>query len=42
MDGRSHLTELENTQSSFGGDVVDFLLKSIGLTLTEVTDIDFR
>lgn len=30
------------TQSTFGGDILDLLLTSIGITLSEVTDIDFR
>ena len=42
MLGVPHLANVENTQSSFGGDVVDFLLSSVGMTLTEVTDIEFR
>ena len=42
MLGVPHLADVENTQSSFGGDVVDFLLSSVGMTLTEVTDIEFR
>ncbi|XP_067951088.1 intermembrane lipid transfer protein VPS13C-like isoform X2 [Watersipora subatra] len=41
MGGNAHLTDVGNTQSTFGGDVVDFLFRSIGMTLTEVTDIDF-
>ena len=42
MSGKSYVMDAANTQSSFGGDVVEFLLNSIGVTLTEVTDIEFR
>ena len=42
LGGTAYVVNTENTQSTFGGDVVDFLLNSIGMTLTEVTDVEFR
>lgn len=40
LRGTAYLTDQSSTQSSFGGDIVDLLMSSIGITLTEVTDVD--